>query len=175
MAFHLLFSKSGLQFEARLRELMDGLKSYDLGDLSASQLTCLDQLQRRTIREEREITEMMARHQETVADASMVELSHVVSDMIRSKERGESESSNKELEEKVESTLATKEDGLEEILQNAHDLRMTTLKAIVDVLTPKQGIHFLIAAAELHLRLHDWGKMKDARKEQRKSQSTSST
>ena len=35
-AFHLLYSKSGLQFEARLHELIQGLKTFDLGDLSAS-------------------------------------------------------------------------------------------------------------------------------------------
>lgn len=168
VAFHLLYSKSGLQFEARLRELIEGFKTCDLGDLLASQLTHLDQLQRRTLREEREITEMMARNQETVADASMVELSHVVSEMMRSEERGERECESereREIEEKVESTLGPKEDGLGEILQKADDLRMQTMKAIVEVLTPKQGIHFLIAAAELHLRLHEWGKKKDARRE----------
>ncbi|CAJ1937749.1 unnamed protein product [Sphenostylis stenocarpa] len=162
MAFHLLYSKSGMQFEARLNELIQGLRTYDLGDLSASQLAQLDEMQRRTILEEREISDLMARHQETLADASMVELSHVVSEMIRSDERDFKES--KEIEDKVESTLVPKEEGLEEILLKADELRLGTLKAIVNVLAPKQAVHFLIAAAELHLRLHDWGKKMDARK-----------
>lgn len=165
MAFHLLYSKSGLQFEARLNELLQGLKTHDLGDLSASQLAKFDEMQRKTILEERAITDLMATHQETVADASMVELSHVVSEMIRAKEAGEGDDhDNKETEERVESTLITKEEGLEKILQKADELRLRTLKAIVDVLTPKQAIHFLVAAAELHQRLHDWGKKMDARK-----------
>lgn len=170
MAFHLIYSKSSLQFESRLNELMiQGLRtmeSVNLGDLSASQLAELDDMQRRTIREEREITDVMAKHQETVADNPMVELSHVVSEILRVDE-SESEgnnNNNKELEERIESTLEPKVEGLEKILQRADDLRLRTLQGIVNVLTPKQAIHFLIAAAELHLRLHEWGKKKDARK-----------
>lgn len=170
MAFHLIYSKSSLQFESRLNELMiQGLRtmeSVNLGDLSASQLAELDDMQRRTIREEREITDVMAKHQETVADNPMVELSHVVSEILRVDE-SESEgnnNNNKELEERIESTLEPKVEGLEKILQRADDLRLRTLQGIVNVLTPKQAIYFLIAAAELHLRLHEWGKKKDARK-----------
>ncbi|KAM4106272.1 hypothetical protein ACB094_04G054100 [Castanea mollissima] len=157
MAFHLLYSKSGLQLEDKFTELVRGFSSGDLGDLSSSQLNQVDAFQRRTIKEEKEITEKMAELQETVADSTMVELSHVVSELMR--ERGGSV--NGVEEERVESTLGTKEEGLEDILQNADDLRLRTLKAILEVLTPIQAVHFLIAAAELHLRLHDWGKKRD--------------
>ncbi|CAL5214624.1 unnamed protein product [Lathyrus oleraceus] len=154
MAFHLLYSKCSVQFQARLNELIQGQKTCDLGDLSASQLAEIDDLQRRTIREEREIADMMAEHQETIADAPMVELSHVVSEMIG---RGENE---KELEERIESALEAKLEGLEKILHKADDLRLRALQGIVNILTPKQAVYFLIAAAELHLRLHEWGKKK---------------
>ncbi|KAL1345400.1 hypothetical protein AAHE18_08G114600 [Arachis hypogaea] len=147
MAFHLLYSKAGLQFEAKLDELLQGLRTSDLGDLSATQLAQIDEIQKRTIAEEREITDMMATHQETVADASMVELSHA--------------GGKKEVEERVDSALMPKEEGLEEILQRADGLRLRTLQGIVNILRPKQCIHFLIAAAELHLRLHEWGKKRD--------------
>nr|XP_023907344.1 protein DOG1-like 3 [Quercus suber]POF17271.1 protein dog1-like 3 [Quercus suber] len=157
MAFHLLYSKSGLQLEKKFTVLVRGFSSGDLGDLSPSQLNQVDALQRRTIVEEKETTEKMAELQETVADSSMVELSHVVSELMR--ERGGSV--NGVEEERVESTLGPKEEGLEEILQKADDLRLRTLKAILEVLTPIQAVHFLIAAAELHLRLHDWGKRRD--------------
>jgi hypothetical protein len=69
-----------MQFQPRLNELIQGQKTCDLGDLSAAQLAEFNDLQKRTIREEREITDMMAEHQETVADAPMVELSHVISE-----------------------------------------------------------------------------------------------
>ncbi|KAL5053228.1 hypothetical protein RYX36_033910 [Vicia faba] len=156
MAFHLLYSKCSMQFQARLNDLIRGQKTCDLGDLSASQLTEFDDLQRRTIREEREITNMMAEHHETMADASMVELSHVISEMI-----GQGENEKKELEERIESVLEAKLEGLEKILHRADDLRLRALQGIVNILTPKQAIYFLIAAAELHLRLHEWGKKKD--------------
>ncbi|KAL9393493.1 hypothetical protein Peur_012778 [Populus x canadensis] len=56
-------------------------------------------------------------------------------------------------EERVDSTLAAKEKRLMEILQKADDLRLRTLKGVLEILTPIQAVHFLIAAAELHSRL----------------------
>ncbi|XP_015890835.3 protein DOG1-like 4 [Ziziphus jujuba] len=169
MAFHLLYSKSGLQLEAiPLHHLINGISTDDLADLSPRQLVHVDGLQQSTIKEEKKITEMMAKHQETVADASMVELSHMVTELIMLKSSHTDSAclngGGAEVEkERVDTTLALKEEGLEVILQRADDLRLRTLEAIVnDVLTPTQAVHFLIAAAELHLRLHDWGKKREA-------------
>jgi hypothetical protein len=47
--------------------------------------------------------------------------------------------------------------------QLAFDLLLRALKGVLEILTPIQAVHFLIAAAELHSRLHDWGKKKDDR------------
>ncbi|XP_062009602.1 protein DELAY OF GERMINATION 1-like [Rosa rugosa] len=162
MAFHLLYSKSGMQLEACFAELMRGssLSTGDLGDLSQCQLTMMDKLQRRTIQEEKHLSEKMAKLQETMADTTMVELSHVVSEMMRNN-NGHEEGID-DHENRVESTLDSKEEGLEKILHKADDLRLRTLNNITQILSPIQAVHFLIAAAELHLRLHDWGKMKDA-------------
>lgn len=161
VAFHLLYSKSGLQLEAQLAELIRGLTTSDLADLSSSQLTLIDELQRSTIREEKAITEKFAKHQETVADASMVELSHAVTAMIQGGGREAEAENAAAMEEEVESALAAKEEGLKEILQIADGLRLRTLKEILNILSPMQAVHFLIAAAELHLRIHEWGKKKD--------------
>ncbi|KAK6131091.1 hypothetical protein DH2020_035167 [Rehmannia glutinosa] len=153
-AFHLLYSKSGLQFEANLSDLVKGVKTGDLGDLSSDQLGLIDQLQRITIQEERKITEKVAKHQERVADMEMVELSHDLSESTRIE--GESDEAGR-----VDSILKPKEEGFQMILQSADDLRMRTIKAVVNILSPIQAVHFLIAAAELQLRLHDWGKEKE--------------
>ncbi|KAF3439294.1 hypothetical protein FNV43_RR17570 [Rhamnella rubrinervis] len=161
MAFHLLYSKSGLQLEDRLGDLIRGMVTGDLADLSPEQMTRVDTLQRRTIWEEKEITEKMAKHQESLADSSMVELSHVVSEFMRSGDEDGGNGAHSD-RERVESTLAPKEEGLKVLLQRADDLRLKTLKDIVGVLTPIQAVHFLIAAAELHLRLHEWGKRTEA-------------
>lgn len=121
----------------------------------------MDELQKRTINEEKEITEKFAKHQETVADMSMVKLSHGITKMI-----GEGTAEEMMDDGQVAETLAPKEEGFVEILKMADDLRLRTLKRVLNMLTPVQGTHFLIAAAELHLRVHEWGIKKDARRDQ---------
>ncbi|KAK9162284.1 hypothetical protein Syun_003186 [Stephania yunnanensis] len=147
MAFHLLYSKSGIQMETRLAELTRGLGigKADLGGLSPSQLSKADELQRRTVREERAVSERMAEVQESVADAEMVELTHLVSE-------------EEEEEERVESAMKGKREGLAEVVEWADDLRLRTFKSVIELLTPIQAVHFLIAAAELHLKMHEWGR-----------------
>lgn len=153
MAFHLLFSKSGLQLEIiGLPDLARGLSTRDLADLSHEQLCRVDELQRQTIRDERELTESMASIQETAADSKMVKLSHLATE-----EGGGVE----DLVNRVESTLAHKEKEMEEMVHKADEIRLRTLKGVLDILTTTQSVHFLIAAAELHLRLHEWGRKKD--------------
>ncbi|WCJ37724.1 hypothetical protein M5689_018832 [Euphorbia peplus] len=167
IAFHLLYSQAGLQLEAQFHDIISGLRNGDLGDLSPTQLSEIDAFQRQVIKEERDVTEELAKHQETVADSSMVELSNAVSDMIRfdsdsdSNSNSNSNSETEMMEKRVESALAPKEQGLEEILEKADELRLTTLKGIVNILNPLQGVHFLIALAQLHLRFHEWGNKKD--------------
>ncbi|KAL3513641.1 hypothetical protein ACH5RR_026358 [Cinchona calisaya] len=162
MAIHLLYSKSGLQLEAKFSELIQGLLTkHDLGDLSPSQLSRVDELQRKTINEEKEITEKMAKQQEKAADADTVELSHLVSEAMR--EGGANERNREAEENQVESTLHPKEEGFKKILDRADNLRLKTLRSIIEIFSPVQAVHFLIAAAELHLRIHEWGKAKDER------------
>lgn len=157
-AFHLLYSKSGLQFEAMFSDLVKGIEIGDLGDLSSDQLGRIDKLQRSTIKEEREITEKVAKQQDRVADMEMVELSHDASESTRM----EGESNAIDIH-RVDSTLKSREEGFQMILQSADNLRLGTIKGVVDILSPIQAVHFLIAAAELQLRLHDWGKEKEER------------
>lgn len=156
-AIHLLYSKSGIQLESRLNDLSPFSIADDLGDLSFNQMNRIDVLQRKTIREERVISEKMATLQESAADTVMVNLSNAISEMIREK-KGNEEMEN---DERMDSEMGAKKDGLEEVLHLADGLRMETLKAVVEILTPIQAVYFLIALAELHLRLHDWGKKRD--------------
>lgn len=162
MAFHLLYSKSGIQLEAGLSDVLRGFHLRNLADLSTRQMTLVDNLQARTVQEEREITEKLAKHQETVADASMVELSHLATQLIRHPPPPSAHlNNNNNNNNRVESTIASKEEPLVDILIKADELRLKTLKEILGILNPIQAIHFLIAAAELHLRLHEWGRTRD--------------
>ncbi|KZV45029.1 hypothetical protein F511_20102 [Dorcoceras hygrometricum] len=155
MAFHLLYSKSGLQLEARIVDVLTGISTGDLGDLSPDQLAKVDELQKGTIREEKELSEKMAKKQEAVADKSMVELSHAATEMMREGTAAD--------ERMVEAALGQKEEGLVEVLRKADDLRLNTLRKVVGFLSPIQAVYFLIAAAELHLRFHEWGAKRDSR------------
>uniref|UniRef100_A0A803KNE0 DOG1 domain-containing protein n=2 Tax=Chenopodium quinoa TaxID=63459 RepID=A0A803KNE0_CHEQI len=162
-AFHLLYSVAGLHFETWLGDLLRGLHTTNLGDLTPSQLNRVNELQAQTIREERELSETLAAHQDTVADTSMVELSHIATELMRDHDSGSiGRVGNELMKERVESTLDSKEDKFKEILGRADDLRLRTLRNMVDILSPIQAVHFLIAAAELHLRVRDWGMKKDA-------------
>ncbi|KAL0302464.1 UNVERIFIED_CONTAM: hypothetical protein Scaly_3032400 [Sesamum calycinum] len=127
----LAYSKSGLQLEARLHELRQGLTVNDLGGLSQTQLNQVNGLQRGTIREEKEITEKLAKQQEKVADASMVELSHAVTELIR----GGDQPGRIAADERIEATLAAKEEGFTPILKRADDLRLKTLRELINILT----------------------------------------
>lgn len=158
MAFHLLYSKSGIQLEAGLSDVLQGFRLRNLADLSPGQITLVDNLQARTIQEEREITEKLAKHQETVADASMVELSHIATQLIRSPPPSADIINTNN---RVESTIESKEEPLVDLLIRADELRLKTLNEILGILNPFQAVHFLIAAAELHLRLHEWGRTRD--------------
>ncbi|KAL2941839.1 Protein DOG1-like 3 [Bienertia sinuspersici] len=161
-AFHLLYSVSGSQFEDHFSTLMmSGPRTGDLGDLSPSQLSKVNDLQQETVKEERELTELMASHQETVADSSMVQLSHIATELTRDDQRSSVSVDPQSVNEQVESTIESKEEKLKEILRKADDLRMRTLKKVVQILSPIQAVHFLTAAAQLHLRVHEWGMNKD--------------
>ncbi|KAI3697232.1 hypothetical protein L6452_30097 [Arctium lappa] len=157
-AVHLLYSKSGIQLEDRLSDLVPTLTVGDLGDLTSNQINQIDEIQRKTIREERMVSEKMAKLQESAADTPMVNLSNEESEKIRKGNDDGGRNGDRE----VDKVLESKKDELEEVLHMADDLRMETLRSVVEVLTPMQAVYFLIAAAELHLRLHEWGKKRDA-------------
>ncbi|KAB2006707.1 hypothetical protein ES319_D11G365900v1 [Gossypium barbadense] len=91
----------------------------------------------------------------------MVKLTHMVSEMMR---RGDGYEEGVGVEVEVELAMELKKEGLKEMLRRADDLRLKTLKALIDIMTPSQGVHYLIAAAELHLRIHEWGKVRDGKR-----------
>lgn len=49
------------------------------------------------------------------------------------------------------------------IVQKADELRMSTLRKVVQLLTPHQTVDFLISAANLHSFVRAWGLNRDGR------------
>ncbi|KAM0946090.1 putative transcription factor TGA like domain-containing protein [Dioscorea sansibarensis] len=122
---HLLYSESGIRLQDQFDDLLDGVHSGDLGDLSPWQLGKVDEVQRRTIREEEEITQEMGELQVGLGEGDW------------------------DLEEKVGI--------LERIIKKADDLRMRTLKDIVDFLEPVQVVDLLVAAADFEIGMRCLG------------------
>lgn len=44
------------------------------------------------------------------------------------------------------------------MVRNGDRLRLSTLKELMGILTPRQGVDLLAATKKLHLALHEWGK-----------------
>ncbi|KAJ1282498.1 hypothetical protein BS78_03G056900 [Paspalum vaginatum] len=145
-ALQLLYTKSGMQLEQQLPNLLNGGSlEANLGDLSAQQLQSADQLHRRTIKREREIEDAAGSAQEALAMAKMVELAG----------GGGTDT------EAMEREMQTKSEGMKRVLEMADGLRLETMREVVALLRPAQAVHFLLAAAELHLAVHDFGRRKD--------------
>ncbi|OVA07255.1 Transcription factor TGA like domain [Macleaya cordata] len=127
--FHLVYTESSVRFEAQLIDHLRGRRTGDLGDLSPSQLGRVSELQCQTVREENEISAELAHWQESAGD--LVSLFTV--DDEPNTER------------------------LVMVLEKAEDLRLKTIKTVVEILTPQQAVEFLIAAAELQFGVRGWG------------------
>ncbi|KAF5960744.1 hypothetical protein HYC85_001953 [Camellia sinensis] len=72
----------------------------------------------------------MAKHQETLANSSMMELSQAVSEMLRGGSTG-----GEEEDERVKSTPLLKREEIEAVIQKTDDLRLRTLKEVMDILS----------------------------------------
>ncbi|PIA42171.1 hypothetical protein AQUCO_02100200v1 [Aquilegia coerulea] len=135
--FHLVYTESSARFEARLLDLLRGDKTGDLGDLSPTQLARVSELQCETVNKENEITTELGIWQESACD--------IVSLLL-------------DQEPEIEFERLVK------VLARADDLRLKTIKSVVEILTPQQAVEFLIAAAELQFGVRGWGLDKDQRR-----------
>ncbi|PWA63835.1 transcription factor [Artemisia annua] len=129
-AFHLIYTESSILFESRILDILHGLRTGDLGDLSPVQFTRVSELQCETVHQENSVTDQLSEWQQDEA-----------SELIGG--------TCVDLEKKIERLV--------KIVERADELRMRTLKAVVELLTPQQAVEFLIAAAQLHFGIHRWG------------------
>ncbi|XP_052178713.1 protein DOG1-like 4 [Diospyros lotus] len=127
-AFHLVYTESSILFESHVIDILRGLRTGDLGDLSPAQFRRVSELQCDTVREENSITDELSDWQDCSSD-----LLGVCTNVDGKIER------------------------LVRILEKADDLRLRTVRKVVDLLTPQQGVEFLVAAAEFHFGVRSWG------------------
>ncbi|XP_075498133.1 LOW QUALITY PROTEIN: protein DOG1-like 3 [Primulina tabacum] len=133
-AFHLIYSESSILFESHVVDILRGRGTGDLGDLSPGQFRRVSELQCETVQEENEITDELSEWQEGANY-----LAGTYDDIDRKIER------------------------LAGILVKADELRLKTIKNLVEMLTPKQAAEFFIGAAELHFGIRGWGLEQDRR------------
>ncbi|KAF0928297.1 hypothetical protein E2562_039408 [Oryza meyeriana var. granulata] len=126
---HLLYTESGRRFEAQLPDLLLGVQSGNLGDLSPAQLAQIDDLQRRTVAEEDGLSREMAQVQEghgAVASGGEIDVDGIV-------ERARA------------------------VLGRADALRLRTMKRAVEILDPAQAAELLVAAADMEIGFREFG------------------
>ncbi|GJM89727.1 hypothetical protein PR202_ga05942 [Eleusine coracana subsp. coracana] len=133
---HLLYTESGRRFEAQLPDLLLGVRSGNLGDLSPAQLARIDELQRRTVAEEDALSREMARVQEghgVVVVAAVVDVAALVA-RVRA------------------------------VLDRADALRLNTMKRAVEILEPAQAAELLVAAADMEIGFREFGLKYESRR-----------
>ncbi|PIA42170.1 hypothetical protein AQUCO_02100199v1, partial [Aquilegia coerulea] len=149
LLIQLLYTLSGAQIESHLEEFLQGIRKGDLGELSAEQLNLVNELQCKIIQEEEKLTTLMASLQEKIADRPLALLAYE-SDLHSSETGGD-------LDQAVHASALA----LSSVLVESDTLRVNTLKEMVKILTPLQGVDFLVATMKLHLSVHHWGKTRD--------------
>ncbi|KAG6594542.1 Protein DOG1-like 1, partial [Cucurbita argyrosperma subsp. sororia] len=147
----LAYSLTSLDLETRLLQFRQRMKSVDeLGDLSPQQMEQLENLQKRTIKEEERLTSELARLQEEIADQTVVGIA------MRSVRE-------QEVSEELERALEKQDGEMLRILEEADKLRIRTLIELTEILRPLQTVTLLAFSKKLHLCVREWGKGSDQR------------
>ncbi|KAG5546102.1 hypothetical protein RHGRI_018319 [Rhododendron griersonianum] len=129
-AFHLIYTESSIMFESKIVDILRGLRTGDLGDLSPGQFRRVSELQCDTVREENAITDELSEWQDGSGDMLGLVCGGIA---------------------------YGKMERLGRVLEKADDLRLRTVRNVVEMLTLQQAVQFLIAAAELQFGVHIWG------------------
>ncbi|WMV15837.1 hypothetical protein MTR67_009222 [Solanum verrucosum] len=138
----LLYAMSGKEFESHLSNYIQGNRSGHLSGLLTVQLNSVDELQRKTIRQEDQLSNKLASLQEEIADQPFSIIANEVGNL--------------------EEALDRHAKFLMNVVEEADKLRMETLKELViNILSPLQAVDFLIASKKLHLCVNAWGKTRD--------------
>ncbi|GMN40232.1 hypothetical protein TIFTF001_009457 [Ficus carica] len=122
-------------------------------ELSPEQRRRLERLRAETVRSERELSEAMAAVQASVAAPPLVA---VVRRMGRAV-NGEISAIDAAMERLREAMVG--------VLGSADKLRESTMRTALEMLSPAQAVKFLMAAAELQLRIRRWGLQRDSNTE----------
>ncbi|KAL8514153.1 hypothetical protein ACS0TY_013325 [Phlomoides rotata] len=136
-AFHIVYTESSILFESHVVDILRGFHTGDLGDLSPAQFHRVSELQIETVQEENDITNHLCDWQD--------EASNFIETMY--------------------GDVEVKMERLGGILERADQLRLKTIKSLVELLMPQQAAEFLVVAVELHFGIRGWGIHQDRQRQ----------
>ncbi|XP_043697222.1 protein ZW2-like [Telopea speciosissima] len=119
-------------------------------DLSEEQKQCLDRLRAETRVEEKQLSDELARVQESVAAPPLLELIRRGRRLVDGEWR------------QAERVLETLSSSMETLVEKADFLRIATARKAADLLNPIQTVRLLAAATQLQLRVRTWGWEREA-------------
>ncbi|KAJ8545426.1 hypothetical protein K7X08_018011 [Anisodus acutangulus] len=149
----LIYAISGKELESHLSNCLRGNMSWSLTsgnlELSTVQMNLVDELQRKTIRQENQLSNKLASLQEELADHPFAIIANEVEN-------------HGEISREAEKALDKHAKCLMNVVEEADKSRMETLKELVmNILSPLQAVEFLVASKKLHLCINAWGKTRD--------------
>ncbi|KAG8055363.1 hypothetical protein GUJ93_ZPchr0001g30332 [Zizania palustris] len=175
LTIRLLYSLSGEGLEAQIEEFISGreatisaVRGMGLLGITARQLELVNNLHRRTLRDEDALSDRLATLQEDIADRPLLPIVRE-----RERERGRGTATRcdgfagrlvvagpaRAVDAEVDAALATYKTGLGKLLEEADELRLSTTRTLTtEILTPRQAVETLVAAKQLHLAVRDWSR-----------------
>lgn len=172
LTIRLLYSLSGEGLEAHIEELIGGRGAVAGGTgllgITARQLELINDLHRRTLRDEDALSERLAILQEDIADRPLLPI-------VRERERATAAAmgagglvgrlaaaGSGGVDAEVDAAMETYKAGLARLLEEADELRLATARAMAtEILTPRQAVETLVAAKQLHLSVRDWSRRRE--------------
>uniref|UniRef100_A0A0D9V5W7 DOG1 domain-containing protein n=1 Tax=Leersia perrieri TaxID=77586 RepID=A0A0D9V5W7_9ORYZ len=180
LTIRLLYSLSGEGLEDHVEEFISGrvpvlgaAAAGGMGGLlgiTARQLELVNELHRRTLREEDALSDRLATLQEDVADrpllpivreratAAAAALAARACDGLGTRlvvTAGRAGAVDPE----VDAAIGSYKAGLGRLLEEADELRLSTTRTLVtEILTPRQAVETLVAGKQLHLAVRDWSR-----------------
>ncbi|OIT02832.1 hypothetical protein A4A49_01897 [Nicotiana attenuata] len=147
----------GVEIESYITQFLQGItRNGEIHEFTAKQMNMVDELQSKTIREERKLSSRLASLQEEIVDQPLF-----------SKTKKKIEGDNDDDGgggvdcENADEPLDKYNKYMAAIMEEADELRMKTLKEIVVILEPDQAVEYLAAAKKIRLCIQQWGKKRD--------------
>uniref|UniRef100_A0A0E0C7Z2 DOG1 domain-containing protein n=1 Tax=Oryza meridionalis TaxID=40149 RepID=A0A0E0C7Z2_9ORYZ len=182
LTIRLLYSLSGEGLEEHIEEFISGrgalgaARGMGLLGITARQLELVNDLHRRTLRDEDALSDRLATLQEDVADRPLLPIvrerataaaaalgAGASCDGLGMRARLVVATPAGAVDHEVDAAIGSYKAGLGRLLEEADELRMSTARTLVtEILTPRQAVETLVAAKQLHLTVRNWSRRGEA-------------